>query len=182
MRQRVIGQPDASADGLAALKCELAGEILRSFGKLRFTATGWSMLPAIFPGDTLVVERVGPDNVAVGDVVLVGREGRLCAHRLVSMIADAECPKWITRGDGMPGPDRPVLANELLGRVVYLIRAGKLITVPTKLGVVEKLVAKVVQRSEPAARALVYLQQKVHTPETVPPRHDQPCQGHPCQD
>ncbi|MFZ1011193.1 MAG: hypothetical protein WAN65_30420 [Candidatus Sulfotelmatobacter sp.] len=177
MRQRAITHsPDASADDLAALKCELAGDVLRSFGELRFTATGWSMLPAIFPGDTLVVERVHPNNVVVGDVVLVGRGGRLCAHRLVSTVVDAECPKWITRGDGMPGPDRPVVANELLGRVAYLIRAGKLITVPTKLGVVEKLVAKVVQRSEPAARALVYLQQKVHTPETVPPRRDQPCQ------
>jgi hypothetical protein len=145
------------------------------------------MLPAIFPGDTLVVERIHPDNVVVGDVVLVGREGRLCAHRLLSTVADAECPKWITRGDGMPGPDRPVLANELLGRVTYLIRAGKLISVPTKLSVVEKLVAKVVQRSKPTARALVYLQQRVHTPETVPPRQDQQCQdqqcqGQPCQD
>jgi hypothetical protein len=188
MMQRIIMQrgitqhPDASADRLAALKCELAGEVLRSFGELRFTATGWSMLPAIFPGDTLVVERIDPDNVVVGDVVLVGRGERLCAHRLVSTVADAESLKWITRGDGMPGPDRPVLANELLGRVVYLIRAGKLIAVPTKLSAIEKLVAKVVQRSEPAARALVYLQQRVHTPETVPPRQNQPWQGHPCQD
>jgi hypothetical protein len=180
--ERVIGQrvislpPNASADGLTALKCELAGEVLRSFGELRFRATGWSMLPAIFPGDTLVVERVCPENFAVGDVVLVGREGRLCAHRLVSTVVDAEFPKWITRGDGMPGPDRPVLANELLGRVVYLIRAGKLIAVPTKLGVVEKLVAKVVQRSKPTARVLVYLQQRVHTAGTVLPPQDQPCQ------
>ncbi len=177
MRQRVISRPpDASADGLTALKCELAGEVLRSFGELRFTATGWSMLPAIFPGDTLVVERVRPDNVVVGDVVLVGREGRLCAHRLVSTVADAESPKWITRGDGMPGPDRLVLAKELLGRVVYLIRAGKLIALPTRLGIVEKLVSKLVQRSEPAARALVYLQQRVHTPETARSSQDQPCQ------
>ena len=181
MKQRIITQgvgqsPDASAGGLAALKCELAGEVLRSFGELRFTETGWSMLPVIFPGDTLVVERVHPDNVSIGDVVVVGREGRLCTHRVVSMISDAGSPKWITRGDGMPGPDRPVLANELLGRVAYLIRAGKLLTVPTELSIVEKLVAKIVQRSKPAARALVYLHQRVHTAETISPRQDQPCE------
>jgi hypothetical protein len=169
-------------DRLAALKCELAGEVLRTFGELRFTATGWSMLPVIFPRDTLVVERVQPDNLVVGDVALVGRDGRLCAHRLVSMVADAEFPKWITRGDGMPGPDRPVFANELLGRVVYLIRAGKLLVVPTKLSVAEKLVAKMVQLSRPTARALVYLQQRMHAPETVPPRQDRQCQGQPCKD
>jgi hypothetical protein len=168
-------RPHTSNDRVAALKCELAGEVLRSFGSLRFTATGWSMLPAIFPGDTLMVERVQPEHVAVGDVVLVGREGRLCAHRLVSTVADAERPKWITRGDSMTGPDRPVLANELLGRVTYLIRAGKLIAVSTKPPVVERFVAKVVQRSGSAARALVYLQQRVHSSEAVPPRQDRPC-------
>jgi hypothetical protein len=162
---------NTSADGQAALKCELAGEVLRSFGNLRFTATGWSMLPAIFPGDTLVVDRVLPNNVQIGDVVLVGREGRLCAHRLISAVADAECPTWITQGDSMSRPDRPVFANELLGRVGYLIRAGRLIEVSAKLDVVETLVAKIVRHSTHAARALVYLHQMVQTPEA-----NLPCQ------
>ena len=61
----------------STLKCELAAEVLRSFGTLRFAATGWSMLPSVWPGETLVVERVQPDQVHIGDLVLVGREGRL---------------------------------------------------------------------------------------------------------
>ena len=47
----------------STLKCELAAEVLRSFGTLRFAATGWSMLPSVWPGETLVVERVQPDEV-----------------------------------------------------------------------------------------------------------------------
>lgn len=58
-----------------ALKCELAADVLCSFGKLRFAATGWSMLPSVWPGETLLVERVAPDQVRIGDLVLVGREG-----------------------------------------------------------------------------------------------------------
>jgi signal peptidase I len=152
-----------------ALKCELAGEVLRSFGSLRFAATGWSMLPTVWPGDTLVVERVSQDEVRIGDVVLVGREGRLCAHRVVSQAEDHGNPRWITQGDAMPAPDRPVMENELLGRVAYLIRAGKLVAVPAGLSTVQSLIAQVVRRSVPAARVLVYLRHMIRTPEKSAP-------------
>jgi hypothetical protein len=145
-----------------SLKCELASEVLRSFGTLRFAATGWSMLPSVWPGETLVVERVHPEQVHIGDLVLVGREGKLCAHRVVGTAGDSENRQWITQGDALPAPDRPVARNELLGRVSYLIRSGKLIPVPAKLGVIDKLIAKVVRRSVPAARALVHLHRMRH--------------------
>jgi signal peptidase I len=156
-----------------ALKCELAGEVLRSFGTFRFAATGWSMLPSVWPGETLVVDHVNADQVRIGDVVLVGREGKLCAHRVVGTRGTAENPQWITQGDALPAPDRPVAANELLGRVTYLIRAGKLIAVPAQLSGIDNLIAKVVRRSSPAARALVYLNRMRQSSE----KSVLPCQG-----
>lgn len=150
-------QVDSAAADAAAVKCDLASEVLRSFGNLRFEATGFSMLPSMWPGDTLMVERVSGDQVRIGDVVLVGRDRRLCAHRVVSRSEDKENPLWITQGDAMPAPDRPVNQSELLGRVSYLIRAGRLIAVRPELSVVKRLTAKMVARSVPAARALVYL-------------------------
>jgi len=147
----------STSDVGSTLKCELAVEVLRSFGTLRFAATGWSMLPSIWPGETLVVERVAQDQVRIGDVVLVGREGRLCAHRVVGVAGEPESPQWITHGDSLPVPDRPVAGNELLGRVTHLIRAGRLIAVPAELSGISNLIAKVVRRSGSAARALVYL-------------------------
>src|ERR1019366_5134974 len=98
----------STSDAGSILKCELAAEVLRSFGSLRFAATGWSMLPSIWPGETLVVERVNQDQVRIGDVVLVGREGRLCAHRVIGTAGDSQNPRWITQGDALPVPDRPV--------------------------------------------------------------------------
>ena len=146
----------APAD-FAAAKCELACEVLRSFGALRFSATGWSMLPAIFPGDTLMVERVSADQVEVGEVVLVGRNGRLCAHRVISREEDCGKPHWTTQGDSMPMPDPPVKQNEVLGRVNYVIRNGKCLAVSAKPSIAEKVTTKVVRHSFLAARALVYL-------------------------
>ncbi len=172
----------APADIAAGVKCELAGEVLRSYGELRFAATGWSMLPAIWPGDTLVVERVGGDQVQVGEVVLVGREGRLCAHRVVSRAEGSGNPcwtaYWITQGDAMPAPDQPVIESELLGRVAYLMRAGKSIPVRAELSGIERLIAKIVRRSFFAARALVYLHRVVRTSEKSGPKESiLPCQG-----
>ena len=169
---------DAARDRGNALKCELAGEVLRSFGPARFPAIGWSMLPAIWPGDTLVVERVMHDQVRTGDVVVVGRQGKLCAHRVIGKAGDAENPQWITQGDALPAPDRPVAKNELLGRVSYLIRAGRLIQVPAKLNLGERLTARIVRRSVPAARALVFLHRMVRIPKRSAAEESVlPCQG-----
>lgn len=148
----------------AAVKCELAAEVLRSFGSLRFSATGWSMLPTIWPGDTLMVERAAPPEIRVGEVVLVGRDGRLCAHRVVAK-PDRSGKTWVTRGDAMSAPDRPALESEVLGRVAYLIRAGRLIAMPSELSMVRNLTAKIVQHSVPAARALVFMQRMTQPSE-----------------
>jgi signal peptidase I len=168
----------ALSDGGSAVKCELAADVLRSFGTLRFPASGWSMLPAIWPGDTLVVERVSSDRVCIGDVVVIGRDGRLCGHRVISIVEDRGDQRLITQGDALPVPDRPVRESELLGRVAYLIRSGKLIAVPAELSVVERLTAKIVRRSVPAARALVYLHRVVQTSKkSAPEKSVLPCQG-----
>jgi hypothetical protein len=164
------GHPQSAAG--SSLKCELASEVLRSFGTLRFAATGWSMLPSVWPGETLVVERVDPSQVHIGDLVLVGREGRLCAHRVVGAAGGPENRQWITQGDALPVTDRPVAESELLGRVTYLIRAGKLIAVTAKLGVIDNLIAKIVRRSNFAAGALVYLHRMVQTSQEPVPCQD----------
>ncbi len=170
-------QPDSAMPDGSAVKCELAAEVLRLFGTFRFAATGWSMLPSIWPGETSVVERIEPEQVRIGELVLVRREGRLCAHRVIGTAGDSRNPQWITQGDALPVPDHPVAGNELLGRVAYVIRAGKCVAVPTELSVPAKVVAKIV-RSFFAASALVYLHSLVRAPEISRTRESVlPCQG-----
>src|SRR5215469_3672057 len=93
-----------------AIKCELAAEVLRSSGTLRLRVMGWSMLPTVWPGDTLLVQRVDPTEVPEGDIVLFGRERRLFAHRVVKNRNSA----LVTRGDSMRTPDPPVDPSEFL--------------------------------------------------------------------
>ncbi len=142
-----------------AVKCELAAEVLRSSGRLRLQVTGWSMLPSIWPGDTLTVEQVGFPKVAEGEIILFRRERRLFAHRVVR----SEGSDMITRGDSMAAADPPVDGDEVLGRVVFIIRNGKRFQPRTSLRIHERVVAGVVQRSDLAARVLVGARERLQT-------------------
>jgi signal peptidase I len=132
-------------------KCELAAEVLRSSGKLRLQVMGWSMLPNIWPGDTLLVEYVEPSKMVEGEIILFRRDRRLFAHRIVR----SEAAEIVTRGDSMAAPDSPVEKDEILGRVTSIMRNGKSLQPRTRLRAHERVVAGVIQRSDFAARLLV---------------------------
>jgi hypothetical protein len=80
------------------------------------------MLPAIRPADILFVRQVDMARVTLGDVVLVAREGRLFAHRVVERVVGANEAVLVTRGDAHSRNDPPVTAPLLLGRVEGLRR------------------------------------------------------------
>lgn len=142
-----------------AIKCELAAEVLRSAGMVRLRVTGWSMLPTVWPGDTLVIDRVDRAEVLEGDIVLFGRDRRLFAHRVVKNTSSA----LVTRGDSMRAPDSPVDESEFLGRVSSIVRNGRFVKLRGTLRVDERAIASLVQRSELAARAFVGVRELFQT-------------------
>jgi hypothetical protein len=150
--------PDASAQvSENALKGELAKEILRRFGTLRLQVTGQSMLPSIWPGDILLIERCAFGEIFTGDIVLCAREGRLFAHRVASADVDFESSRLVTQGDALPSPDAPVSAKEVLGKVSKIVRAGKSVEPPMAFTLKNRLVANAARYSTLAARLLVHL-------------------------
>jgi len=142
-----------TSEAAHSAKCELAADVLRSSRKLRLQVTGWSMLPSIWPGDTLLVEPAKYDEVASGDVVLFLREQRLFAHRAVGRNADDS--RVLTRGDAMRSEDPPVNEAELLGKVTLIWRGGKCSEPPRSLAAWERVVAHIVGRFALAARLAV---------------------------
>ena len=137
-----------------AVKCELAAEVLRSSGALRLRVTGWSMLPSIWPGDTLILEHADRAGISEGDIVLFSRHRRLFAHRVLKISAQ-DSGFLHTRGDSMSRPDMPVSDRDLLGRVVMIERNGKCIVPRKALNVPGRVVASLVQSSEFPARVIV---------------------------
>jgi hypothetical protein len=115
---------DPPQDSKHSLKCELAAQVLRSFGMLRLQVTGLSMLPSVRPDDTLFIKRRGMGEITAGDIVLFARQGKLVAHRVLCKTTVGGMLHAITRGDALLSPDDPVSPSELLGSVRHILRAG----------------------------------------------------------
>jgi hypothetical protein len=170
---------DSSAPGCAhrdfeTIGCELAAEVLRRSGQLRFRATGASMLPSVWPGDILLVHRDEPRNAHPGDIILFAREGRLFAHRVTevrspksgvrgseiripnpeSRLQNPESPiEFVTRGDALSANDPPVSSQEFLGRIVA-VEHGTAHHTPLQ-SPVSKVISWILSRSEFITRVVL---------------------------
>ncbi len=146
--------PSSACDQIHASKCELAAEVLRSSGTLRLQVAGWSMLPAIWPGDTLLVEHLKSPSPEPGDIVLFGRDQRLFAHRVIGKTRHLGTWGILTRGDSMPVADPTVHPSELLGKVVMILRNGRSIGPRKTLRIHEHALASLFRHSELGARVV----------------------------
>jgi len=136
-----------------ALKCELASEVLKSSGRIHLQVTGWSMLPTVWPGDTLTIERSEMREVQEGDIVLFSRDRRFCVHRVVKKMRGNLA--ILTRGDAMPRSDAPVSDRDLLGKVVQIRRNSKCLKPHKSFGRVKRMLGMLVGSSMIAARVVV---------------------------
>jgi hypothetical protein len=143
-------------EGREGVVAKLAAEALRRSGEVRVVGLGSSMLPAIFPGDTLIVRRATVWSARRGEIVLCFRQGRFCAHRLVDKRAEKGGGiSLITRGDALGKNDPPVAEDELLGRVTAVIREGKRTELRGRLAVRERLLQQALRKSNGALKWLL---------------------------
>jgi hypothetical protein len=159
-------------DSRSELKAQLFAEALRSFGKARLAVTGASMLPSIWPGDTLEVRRENASQIVPGDVVLFRRDGRFVAHRVIRRgtgvppvrgghgqdghaTSGGRATRLITRGDRMRDPDSPVAPEELLGRVTAIQRGHRLLMPRRKAW--SRAASWLLTRSDLATRLLLHV-------------------------
>jgi DNA-directed RNA polymerase subunit H (RpoH/RPB5) len=146
---------DAFTGPVELLKNELAAEVVRRFGELRLRVTGSSMLPAVQPADVLLVRRCPIEQAAPGDVILFTRHRRLFAHRVISPPGGAVLT---TQGDGVAQVDPCVKADELLGKVVRIVRRGKVVRQPATPSLPARMGAALFRRSAMAGRVFFRLQ------------------------
>jgi signal peptidase I len=153
--QRFMTSSSQSRARMHAIEHELAEQVLRCAGRLHLPASGRSMMPAIWPGDTLVVEPATSSNLAPGDIVLFSNEYRFVAHRVVEKNDDADKGRVLTRGDAMATADAPIRSGEILGKVSFIVRNGKCIEPSKSLRLSERALATLLRRSEIAAHVIV---------------------------
>lgn len=150
----------SAAEETHAIKCDLAVEVLRSSGRLRLRVTGSSMLPSVWPGDTLLIDRVSAEDISKGEIVLYGRDRRLFVHRVVKTAVNRDST-ILTRGDAMPQTDPPVLSKQLLGKVSFIVRDGRLIEPRRNISFPQRAVAALARNLGIATRIVVGVHDKL---------------------
>jgi signal peptidase len=113
-----------SSSAYGTVGCQLIADLLRLYGSARVQVTGSSMLPYLFPGDTLIVQRQELQHVVPGDIVLFEQRDRLVTHRVVGGKFQEDTPYLSTRGDSLSRNDSPVFADQLRGRVIAIVRGS----------------------------------------------------------
>jgi signal peptidase I len=132
-------------------KYELASEVLDIFGHARLPVTGISMLPAMWPGDSLEIVRQESAAIRRGDVVVFRRDGRFVVHRVIQKNGD----RLLTQGDHLTRPDAPVPLSEVLGCVAAIERGGR--RMHPRLTAWTRMVSWVLSRSEFCTRVAMHL-------------------------
>lgn len=90
-------------------------------------AHGQSMIPLIKSGQTLELKKVKPEDIAIGDIIVFKKADSVVCHLVVGQQTDARTQSlfFITSGSHTKHEDIPVLANEVLAKVMN-IKVSKL--------------------------------------------------------
>jgi hypothetical protein len=88
------------------------------------------MFPTIREGDAITVAPIAPDSVRRGDIILYRLKCGVVAHRLIKIERNREGSfRFLFRSDTWGIRDEPVLAEQILGKVISVERSGRKIQV-----------------------------------------------------
>jgi signal peptidase len=84
------------------------------------------MYPTIRENEAITVEPVTPQDVKVGDIILFRSGESVVAHRVMRIEkVEGKASRFILREDTWGTLDEPVEAEQILGKVVSVERAGR---------------------------------------------------------
>jgi signal peptidase len=127
-RQKFDPDTQPSATRTQHLFIDLSTDLLRRGQSVRFRAPGRSMQPTILDGEVITVAPVASPDVKKGDIILYRSDIGVTAHRVVRIDRrNGAITRFIFRGDAPGSPDEPVTVQQVLGKVVWVDRGGRLI-------------------------------------------------------
>ena len=110
-----------------------ASAILSEDMTVTITAGGYSMWPAIRPGDRVVIEPLQGQIPSAGDIVALRRDGGYVVHRVTAVIKREGHSFFRTQGDAVIRADEPADISIIAGIVQEIIRSGKVKIPPRRM-------------------------------------------------
>ncbi|MCX7944338.1 MAG: signal peptidase I [Deltaproteobacteria bacterium] len=101
-------------------------DAIERYGRFKFSVKGSSMFPFIIDGDEVIIERVLPEDIRVGDIIMYIRDTQMIVHRITNIYTTSTGRRlFILRGDNLPYEDKPVWEEEIGGKATKVIRGDK---------------------------------------------------------
>lgn len=95
------------------------------FGVRPYVVSGYSMKPTFVAGDLVIITRVDPADVQVGDVIQFRRANSYIVHRVIEIREENGRRVFITQGDNNNVADEPVPQEIVEGKVIrYIPQVG----------------------------------------------------------
>ena len=85
------------------------------------------MGPFIRDGDIIIAKKVGPKHMVSGDIIFYRLRGKFCAHRIIRKSKENGKTVFLTKGDRLYHFDAPVDEEQILGKVVAVIKNNQII-------------------------------------------------------
>ena len=92
-----------------------------AFGGTTLVIETGSMSPAIQAGDLIAIRPVAIEDIQLHDVITFATEENIITHRVVGFGVIGNEKTVITQGDTNNTPDKPIVSDQLRGRVMYAI-------------------------------------------------------------
>ena len=101
---------------------ELFADILQQELDLKIKVTGRSMRPFINDGEVVTLRKVSPESLQCGDIIYFTTDnGAQMMHRIISKTLLAGNKLLLTtKGDALLQKDKPISANQILGKAFYV--------------------------------------------------------------
>ncbi len=112
---------------------DLAETLLEDNKSIKFSMKGFSMYPTLKEGDTGLVEKCSVDELKKGDIIVFRLNNNLIAHRLIEIKNINNTKVFIAKGDKNSYYDKPVVANEIIGKLVSIQRNNSIININNPL-------------------------------------------------
>jgi energy-coupling factor transporter ATP-binding protein EcfA2 len=115
-----------------SIAASAAGALLSAGKNITVTAGGYSMWPAIRPGDKVEIAPFVEGAAAAGRIVALRRDGGFVLHRITRVMTVSGRRVIVTSGDAAARADEPAGAGMIAGIVLSVTRSGRLITPPRR--------------------------------------------------
>ncbi len=115
-----------------SLGADTAAGLLAGGESVVITAGGYSMWPAIRPGDRVMITPAGDRIPAAGEIVALRRDGGFVIHRVLQVSSHGGSTIIITKGDASVRRDEPAAPEAVAGTVESVIRGERQMSPPRR--------------------------------------------------